>query len=320
MSGRRLTAAVAALALALAGSGAAGCGVGEGESTEGEATLTVTRDYGAEPVVEASVTDPPESETVIRLLDREAEITTRYAGGFVQSIEGTSGEIEDGRTRDWLFFVNGIESPVGGADAPVRAGDRIWWDYRDWTNALRTPVVVGSWPEPFAQASAGADAVPVVVECAGERAPCELVADRLADEGVDASISPFDAGPAPRQMRLLVGPWEALADDPLAGLLAQDPQASGVFARFRGPEAAPTLAALDVHAEEAARLGPGAGLVAGMRSGDDQPAWVITGTDAQGVAAAAQLVDGEHLANRYAVAVGGDGAELRLPVGSEELE
>ncbi len=98
---------------------------------------------------------------MLRLLDREAEITTRYGGGFVQSIDGLEGSGEGGRVRDWFFFVNGIESSTGSAEVDVRPGDRIWWDYRDWTDAMRAPAVVGSWPEPFAQASAGASAQPV---------------------------------------------------------------------------------------------------------------------------------------------------------------
>ena len=113
----------------------------------------MTRDYGSEQVLEATETDPAESETVIRFLDREAEITTRFGGGFVHSIDGTAGEVADGRSLDWFFFVNGLESPRGSAEVSVRGGDRIWWDYRDWTNAISTPAVVGSWPEPFLQAS-----------------------------------------------------------------------------------------------------------------------------------------------------------------------
>ena len=58
-----LAPALAALVAAALGTG---CGFGPGESSEGEATLTVTRDYGAEPLVEAAREDPPESETVMR--------------------------------------------------------------------------------------------------------------------------------------------------------------------------------------------------------------------------------------------------------------
>ena len=110
----------------------------------------MTRDYGAEPVLEASESDPAESETVIRFLDREADITTRYGGGFVQSIDGISGSYADGRSRDWFFFVNGIESPRGSAEVSIRGGDRIWWDYRDWTDAMQHPgrgrLVAGAVP------------------------------------------------------------------------------------------------------------------------------------------------------------------------------
>ena len=88
---------------------------------------------------------------MIRFLDREAEITTRYGGGFVQSIEGLGGTVTAGRSFDWFFFVDGIESSVGSAEREVRGGHRIWWDYRDWTDAMRVPAVVGSWPEPFLQ-------------------------------------------------------------------------------------------------------------------------------------------------------------------------
>ncbi len=127
--------------------------------------------------------DPPESETVMRMLDREAEIETRYGGGFVQSIEGISGSTDLGRTYDWFFFVNGVESAIGAAETEVRGGDRIWWDHRDWTEAMRVPAVVGSWPEPFLQASAGSDRLPVRVVCAGASAPCDAAEDALADAG-----------------------------------------------------------------------------------------------------------------------------------------
>ena len=159
-----------------------GCGLGPGDSSPGTATLTVTRDYGADPVLEASESDPSESETVIRFLDREAEITTRYGGGFVQSIDGTAGGVEGGRSNDWFFFVNGIESPRGSAEVAVRGGDRIWWDYRDWTAAISTPAVVGSWPEPFLQASAEpANRLAVSVGCLAPSAVCDDVSGALVE-------------------------------------------------------------------------------------------------------------------------------------------
>jgi len=94
----------AAAAALLCGVAAAGCGFGAGPRSEGTATLTVTRDYGRSTLVDEAEDDPPASETVIRFLDREAEITTRYGGAFVQSIDGLAGTESDGRRYDWFFY------------------------------------------------------------------------------------------------------------------------------------------------------------------------------------------------------------------------
>jgi Domain of unknown function (DUF4430) len=313
MSPGRARTVVAAVGIAAT---TAGCGLGPGPSSEGEARLTVTHDYGAEKVLSESESDPAESETVLRFLDRDAEITTRYGGGFVQSINGVSGGISDGRTSDWFFFLNGVESPVGAADVPVRGGDRIWWDYRDWTDAMRVPAIVGSWPEPFAQVSAGADRLPVRVVCAGPKPACGRAAERLGDEGVDASIeSPRAAAEAERKapgLRLLVGPWAMIDSDPAARQLDRGPATSGVFARFERASDGWRLVELDRSVDPVARLGAGAGLVAAVRDGDDPPTWLVTGTDATGVERAASALDSDSLADHYAVAAVG-GGPVALP-------
>ena len=60
--------------------------------------------------------------------------TTRYGGGFVQSIDGLTGGGAAGK-RDWFFFVNGVEVEVGAADYTLSPGDRVQWDYRRWDAA-----------------------------------------------------------------------------------------------------------------------------------------------------------------------------------------
>ncbi|HEU4599597.1 MAG TPA: hypothetical protein VFS26_07615, partial [Solirubrobacterales bacterium] len=72
MTRSRGIAVAAALIAALA---AAGCGLGPGAGV-GEVRLTVTREYGAVPVLDRSL-EANESDTVMRLLEGEAEITTR---------------------------------------------------------------------------------------------------------------------------------------------------------------------------------------------------------------------------------------------------
>jgi hypothetical protein len=122
--------------------GLAGCG---GSGDGGEATLWVTRDRGAEVIVETSV---PAGVTAMQALRSEADVDTAFGGRFVRSIEGVAGDA-DGR-RDWFFFVNGIEADRGAAEYRLRAGDVLWWDYRSWAGEdMREPVVVGAFPEPF---------------------------------------------------------------------------------------------------------------------------------------------------------------------------
>jgi Domain of unknown function (DUF4430) len=284
-----------------------GCGLGPGDSSPGTATLTVTRDYGAERVLEASESDPSESETVIRFLDREADITTRYGGGFVQSIDGTAGGVSGGRSTDWFFFVNGIESPRGSAEVEVRGGDRIWWDYRDWTAAISTPAVVGSWPEPFLQASVdAADRLAVTVGCLAPGAVCERVSKALADAGIQARVK--EGAVADAGMRVLVGTWGRLRADGVADELTEEPATSGVFARFEPSGDGWQLAVLDPTGTAARTLGAGGGLVAGLRHGSGPVTWLVTGTDAAGVNNAAGLLDADDLGDHYAVATDGEAA------------
>lgn len=300
----------------------AGCGFGAGSASEGNASLLVTRDYGAETIADATVDNPPESETVIRLLDSNAEITTRYGGGFVQSIEGIEGAVADGRSHDWFFYVNGVESEVGAAEAPVRGGDRVWWDYRDWTAAMRVPAVVGSFPEPFLQASSAGEAAepePVEVACAGGPNPCEAAAAALREAGADARVVEARAasGDAPA---VLVGPWSEIDGEPAARLVAQGPQASGVFVE----SGAEGLAALDRSGAQARSLAPADGLIAATRVADGPPIWIITGEAPAGVERAAAALDEATLARRYAVVVpsaggAGDGGEaVALPLDAGE--
>ena len=303
-----------AVAAALACAVAAGCGFGPGSASEGDATLTVTRDFGSEQLAEGTQADPPESETVMRFLDSEADVTTRYGGGFVQSIDGVAGAERGGRRYDWFFFVNGIESPVGAAEARVYGGDRVWWDYREWTAAMRAPAVVGSWPEPFAHGSEG-KAFPVRIDCFATEEDCSAVADRLEDEGVAASVSTERARLGEEILRVVVGPWDEVRQDEAAAQIEDGPSTSGVFADLElGPGGEYELVGLDPRDRVAFRSGKGSGLVAAVRLGEQQPTWVVTGSDDAGVDAAIELLDAGSLRDSYAVAVDDRGEEQPLPV------
>ncbi len=301
-AGRGPTVAIALLLAALA---AAGCGLGPGEGV-GETTLTVTRDYGTVAVL--SVDDEvSESDTVMRVLERNAEIATRFGGGFVQSIEGLAGERRDGRSYDWLFYVNGIESPVGAADYSLHGGEKVWWDYRDWSTTMRVPAVVGSWPQPFVGGYEGKHP-PVAVDCMGGGGACGEVRRRLEQEGVEvAEGSPEGA------IRVLVGPWAQVREDPAAAEIEDGPEASGVFADFEREGAGFELVGLGEDGDPIRLFEDQAGLVAATRRYEAPPVWVVTGSTATGTAAAARLLDPVHLRDHYAIAAeGGEGIPLPL--------
>ncbi len=304
--GRSPAIAIALLSAALA---VAGCGLGPGDEL-GRVELTVTRDYGSGEVVPPVTDEVNESDTVMRVLERNADITTRYGGGFVQSIEGIEGEYGGGSSLDWFFYVDGVESTVGAADFDLGGDEAIWWDYRDWSATLSVPAVVGSWPQPFTGGYEGHEH-PTAVECRGGGAACAAVEARLRDAG--ATLAGGEGGPG--AIRVLVGPWGRLRSDPAAAQLEAGPQGSGVFARFEAKGDGEVLVGLDQAGDPRGSFGPDAGLVAATRRGGAPPTWLVTGARASGVEAAAGLLDAASLRDHYAVATEG-GEVTPLPLGS----
>src|SRR5262249_22254843 len=142
------------------------------------------------------------------------------------SIDGLSGAVTGGRTSDWFFYVNGIESPVGSTSYDLSGGDRIWWDYRDWTAAMRVPAVVGAWPQPLVPGFQG-HRWTYHLNCL-LRSACPAIASHLASTGGSQS------GPTPDAIEVEAGVWSEIRKLPDVGLLASGPDRSGVFAHFVG--------------------------------------------------------------------------------------
>jgi len=309
MSGRTRLALLGATA-ALAAAALGGCGAGDAPDVP--IGLTVSRDFGARTLTELERAKVAGSDTVMRVLDRNATVAKRFGGGFVQDIDGLGGGRRDGRPVDWFFYVNGVESDRGATSVDVAGGDRIWWDHHDWSTTPHIPAVVGSFPEPFLHGRDGRR-LPVRVECADPKSePCDAVAEKLIKLGVPAGRSSLSRSPADTTLRVLVGPWKRLRGrDIEADNMDSGPRASGVFARFDG--AATQLAVLDERGRPARTLGAGSGLVAATRAEARQPVWYVTGTDVAGVAAAARAFDESVLADRFALAITDD-LPVRVPL------
>ena len=306
-----MTHRVVALALALATAvGLAGCGAGAGDAPK-TVKLTVTDGFGQEPMLERTGPEVRGGDTVMRLLQRNAKVTTRYGGGFVQSINEIEGGRSGARPVDWFFYVNGSLSEKGASSVKVNPGDRIWWDRHDWGAAMDPPAVVGSYPEPFVNGFGG-ERIPTRLECdESAGAACDAVQDELLRRGLTIGKSRPGTEGGGESLRVIVGLWAPIREDRALLDLEKGPKASGVYARVA--EDGRSITPLDAQGRAAGTLGAGTGLVAATRWRDESPTWVVTGTDRAGLDAAARSFDERSLKNRFALAIRDDRG-IDLPV------
>lgn len=297
-----LAAAAAVLALACAG-----CGAGAGTGAKG-VSLTVTRDFGARQLGVVTRAHAPGSETVMRMLQRSFRITTRYGGGFVESIDGRG---PTGPDTDWFYYVNGVLAAKGAAGTSVHAGDRIWWDLHDYRATQNIPAVVGSFPEPFVN-GIGGRRYPVTLECARDvDAACRRVSAAMKAVHVPASPQLLGTGSGSDTLGIVVGPWNEIKSQLGAELIAHGPDASGVYAHFTDDG---RRLGLENDAGRVVRtLGAGAGLIAATGDLSSVPTWMVTGTDVAGVTAAARALTRQALHDHFALAVQG-GRRVPVPV------
>jgi hypothetical protein len=307
---RRARALLAALLVA-GFAPAAGCGLGEGdERAGGGATLRVTRDFGRTEIGEVRLDSVREGQTVMRMLRSEFDVSTRFGGRFVQSIDGLEGEGAGGQV-DWFYWVNGLEADKGAAEWEVLPGDHILWDRRDWSAAMRVPAIVGAYPEPFASGFGGKRR-PVRVECEDADAPvCEAARAKLKLEGVPTSGSSLGAPGTEEVTRLVVARWPRARGVRGAAGLEEGPEATGVFARFDGD----TLELLDERGRTArtVRRGEGVGLVLALQPRAEELVWIVTALDEEGLDAGVGALGERSLRDAFAVAATGDGVE-KLPL------
>jgi Domain of unknown function (DUF4430) len=296
--------------------GLAGCGFGEGDEQEGGASLRVTRDFGHEELAAEELETVREDQTVMRLLQENHDVETRFGGKFVESIDGVEGSGGEG-TRDWFYFVNGALADRGAADWEVDGGDVIQWDNRDWTATQRIPAIVGAYPEPFKSGTEG-ERLPTRLECADpDGQTCEDVKETLTSAGARVSTAQLAASGGEELIRVLVGRWEELREVRTPALLEEGPEASGVFARFA--DDGERLELLDQDGETVRTADAGTGLVAASALEEQAVVWMITGIDDVGVQAAAAALEPRALRNAFAVAATPDGP-LKLPLVEEAGE
>ena len=140
---------------------------------------------------------------------------------------------------------------------------------------------------------------------------CTRAAAMLHEAGIPAASQLLGSGSGNDSLSLIVGTWSELKPVIAAELVDKGPQRSGVYARFKSGD---QLQLLDPQGHVASTLGPGAGLIAATRDNVSAPVWLITGTDAAGVKAAAAALTPGRLKDHFALAVQSGAPDRPVPV------
>jgi Domain of unknown function (DUF4430) len=295
---RPLIVAAALAATALLG----GCGFGAGPGTK-DASVEVTSDFGSRLVGSASERDVPGAETVMSLLERHFKVSTRYGGGFVQSIDGHAG---DTNHLDWFYYVNGILAPKGAAATDVHKGDHVWWDLHSWAATQSIPAVVGSYPEPFTNGIGGQE-FPTLLECATNfQGACDTVGTALHRAGVKAGPQVLGTGSGSDSLAVVIGTWNELQGIIAAELIAGGPADSGVYAQFVG-KTGQEIELDNPLGDVVKTLSGSVGMIAATDEATlGEPTWFVTGTDAAAVDNAAKHFNAATLHDHFAVVLHGN--------------
>lgn len=304
----RVRAALAALVTALA---CAGCSFGPGAGS-GVVKVRVTRDFGAHTIKSVTVSKAGSSENQLSLLQRHFSVTTKE-GGFTtggpttqdesRSVASINGHSGTGGHSGWFYYVNGVQPKKGAALQGVHKGDQIWWDLHDWQRTKSIPAVVGSFPEPFLHGING-QRYPTTLECGSDvQSACNTVTKQIRGFKIPVSSQLIGTGSGPDTLGIVVGTWKEVHPQVAAEMIAYGPGSSGVFATFTKDGS--HLRLLNEAGKVVRTLGPGAGLIAATADQSSVPTWLVTGTDAAGVRAAARAFNTGALADHFALAVDG---------------
>jgi hypothetical protein len=286
----------------------AGCGL-QTAPTTGGAKLTLTRDFGATAIGGRAQASIPGGETLTAMLRRMYGVRTDRRGA-VAAIGGTAAS----SGLVWNVWVNGIAPATKPAKTKVNHGDHVWWDLHSSAATASVPAVVGAYPEPFTTGSGGRR-LPTLLACAPDvRGACATVSHALQRVGVKAPDQVIGTYSGSNSLTVIVGSFRDLRGVIALELIQAGPAESGVYARFGGRDGS-ALELDDPAGQVSQTLTGDVGLIAATEQpGLDEPAWLVTGTDSAGVAAAARALTPAALHDRLAIAVAG-GRELPLPRG-----
>lgn len=106
--------------------------------------LWITHQFTGATLLEKKI--PLNGESVMELLEKNAEIKTAFGGGFVTEINSLAQDEKE--KKYWLYYINGILAQVGARGYFPKANDVIWWNYQSDGSGM-VSFAVGAFPQPF---------------------------------------------------------------------------------------------------------------------------------------------------------------------------
>jgi len=295
-------------------------GRGQNAGSEETFSLRISQGYGASTLADEKLSSQPNS-SVMDALYRvyPDEIETAYGGSYVKGIASLRAELGGlGKpNKDWFFFVNGIFADTGALDYLPQRGEKLWWDYHPWQMFQATNAVIGCYPEPFVHGYRGKTNPTKIFYSAEGKDLAGQLAEALGTLGVrDVSVMEISEeliekreGPT-----IVVGVWEALKQIKSLAELNQGSQKNGTFIHFTDS----SIELLDYIGKKGDEVLTGAGVIAasGKAAGDENPLWLISGTDKEGVEKAVKLLveQPSKIAGFFSAVVTNKDEVVRLPL------
>jgi len=113
-------------------------------------TIKVTQDFGKSTMFSNDIT-VENGDSAMDALDKVADATYNYGGGFVESINGVKSQYTGGKdeNKDWFYYINGVLGNVGALQYKLYPGDVEHWDFHSWSSDRIVTAIIGDYPEPF---------------------------------------------------------------------------------------------------------------------------------------------------------------------------
>lgn len=256
------------------------------EDSSPSIVLIISKDFGREVILNETVSFE-KYWTVLDALDSTVEIDTDQGGGFISAINGLESYSKGGSANrmDWFYYVNGICADVGALDYDLNDGDIVWWDYHQWKSMDATnSTVVGLYPEPFVHGYRGEVSPTTIMSAEKNKELATKLMEALVENGVETiGISKIDNsiienrdGPL-----IVIGQWEELSDFEYIYNLNEAYERNGTYIHYDEN----VLELMNSRNEKKMSLHEVSGSIMshGDGLGDENPLWIISGTDITGL-------------------------------------